>query len=129
MWTGWRLRACGSESRGATAYAVANSHVDGQVHACSRQTRHTTYAANLVVGLPNTVHTLLKCCAGCYNALRSPQAVVAEVHSHLLVQDRRGQRDPRKRPRARGAITARPRGKPHRPFSLARQSVPPGRAG
>lgn len=33
-----------------------------------------------------------------------------------LVQDRRGQRDPRKRPRARGAIMARPRCKPHRPF-------------
>ena len=34
----------------------------------------------------------------------------------ILVQDRRGQRDPRKRPRARGAIMARPRCKPHRPF-------------
>lgn len=34
----------------------------------------------------------------------------------VLVQDRRGQRDPRKRPRARGAIMARPRCKPHRPF-------------
>lgn len=34
----------------------------------------------------------------------------------ILFQDRRGQRDPRKRPRARGAIMARPRCKPHRPF-------------
>ncbi len=34
----------------------------------------------------------------------------------IQVQDRRGQRDPRKRPRARGAIMARPRCKPHRPF-------------
>lgn len=34
----------------------------------------------------------------------------------ILVQDRRGQRDPRKRPRERGAIMARPRCKPHRPF-------------
>lgn len=34
----------------------------------------------------------------------------------ILVQDRRGQRDPRKRPRVRGAIMARPRCKPHRPF-------------